>query len=129
MGTASWESRGFRNADVVCLYTNNKEALNHNNRNMLKVGNLIASVESENAGNAKSMSDETFSNLLPSMHLCIGMEVMLTRNHLNAGLLNRSIGIVKEIVCENDKLVSALPKFIMIDFRESCTSKSFSYTI
>ena len=70
MGTTSWENRGFNNADVVHLCTNNKEVLTHNNRNIAKVRNSIALVESENTGNTKLINDENFCNLSLSMYLC-----------------------------------------------------------
>ena len=71
------------------------------------------------------MSNETFGNLLSSMHLCLSVKVLLTLNHLNACLSNGSIRIVKEIAHENDKLALALPKFIIVNFRKSCIGQSF----
>jgi hypothetical protein len=125
MGVASWESRGFSDVDIIHLCTNNKEVLNHNNKNILKVSNPIALVESENTANAKSISDENFGNLSSSMYLCISVKVTLTRNHLNIGLSNDSIGIAKEIVYDNNKPVPALSKFILVDFGESYMGASF----
>ena len=77
----------------------------------MKVGNPIALVKSENTANAKSISNKNFSNLSSSMYLCIGAKVALTRNHLNIGLSNGSIGIVKEIVYNDDKPIPVLPNF------------------
>ena len=90
MGVASWELRSFDDVGVAHLRTNNEEVLNHNNKNILKAGNPITLVESENTGNAKSMNDKNFGNLVSSIYFCVSAKVALARNHLNAGLSNGS---------------------------------------
>ena len=104
--------------DIVHVCLNNKEVLIHNNRNIVKVGNPIALVELKNTGNAKSMNNKNFGNSSLNIYLCIGEKVALIRNHLNAGLLNSSVGIIKEIIFDPNKPAPALPKFVLVDFRE-----------
>ena len=107
------------------LYTTNKEVTDHNNRTILKVGNPIARIESENTGSAKSMKDDVLGNLAAWLFLCVGSKVMLIRNYLNLGLSNGTTGIVKEIVYEPGKSAPALPKFVLVDFGTSYTGSSF----
>ena len=66
IGAASWENRGFDDADVAHLHTTNEDVLAHNKRNIIKVGNPIALVELEKTGNENSITDENFGNLIPS---------------------------------------------------------------
>ena len=47
MDVAIWENRGFDNSDIAHLHANNKEVLAHKNKNISKVGNPIALVESK----------------------------------------------------------------------------------
>ena len=122
---ASWENRDFNDADVVHLYTNNKDVLTHNNRNIVKVGNPIALVESENIGNAKSMNNENFGNLSSSIYLYVSTKVSLSRNYLNVALSNGSVSIIKEIIYDSDNSAPALPKFIIVDFGKSYMDKVF----
>ena len=96
MDVAIWENRGFDNSDIAHLHANNKEVLAHKNKNISKVGNPIALVESKNTGNAKSMNDENFRNLFSSTYLCVGAKVGLMCNYLNIGLSNGSFRIVKK---------------------------------
>ena len=116
MGDAGWCSRGFNDSDVIHLCTTNKEVTDHNNRAILKVGNPIARIESENTGSTKSMKDDVLENLAAWLFLCVGSKVILTRNYLNSGLSNVTAGIVKEIAYEPRKSAPALPKFVFVDF-------------
>ena len=97
--------------------------LAHNNRKIITAGNPIILIESENMGKALSMSDKNFNHLISSMFLCVGANVALTKNYLNAGLSNSSIGIVKELFHNLNKLPSALPKFIFVNFDAECTGE------
>ena len=91
--------------NFVHLYIN-KEVLVSNNRNTLKVGNLIALVESKNTNSMKLISKDNFSYVSSSVYLHMGMKITLIRNYLNAGLSNRSIRIIKEkeIACKPRKI-------------------------
>ena len=46
----------------------------------------------------------------------MGSKIILTQNILNIGLLNRSIGIIKDIVCIDRSLPPTLPIFVQCNF-------------
>ena len=70
---------------------------------------------------------ELARSLETSLFLSVGSSVLLTNNICQlAGLCNRSTGIVKDIVYEENTSPSHLPKFIMVDFGSQYTGATFS---
>ena len=125
MNDTSWCERGFDDLNVTYSCVVKKEETDHNNCMILKVRNPIVQIESKNSGSAKSMSDDVMKNLAISLHLCIGLKVVLERNYLNISLSSRSTRIGKEITCKPGSSASALPKFTLVDFSASCIDYSF----
>jgi hypothetical protein len=91
----------------------------------MDISNPIALIEAENTGRGKSMKEDNFRGLAAKLYLCIRSKVLLIRNQLNIGLSNSSIGIVKDIVCDDDRPTPKLPKFVWVDFGTDYTGSSF----
>ena len=112
---------------ILYTYTQkNKDVLAYNNRKISIVSNLIVLIESKSMGKASSMSNENFNSLMSNIFLYIGVKVVLTRNYLNVGLSNGSMGIKKELFYNANKPAPALPKFIFIDFDIEYTGDTLS---
>ena len=125
IGHAGWVNKGFEEDNVIHLFTNNREVEQHNNMKIKKVGNPIALIESENTGRARTMKEDNFGGLKANMYLCVGANVVLTRNFLNIGLSNGSTGIAREKVYDKNKPAPGLPRFVFVDFGKAYTGPTF----
>ena len=59
------------------------------------------------------------------MYICVGAKVVLTKNYLQVGLSNGSMGIVRELIYDADKPAPGLPKLVFVDFGAEYTGNSF----
>ena len=71
------------------------------------------------------MKESDLGGLAAHMCSCNEAMVYLTKNYLNVGLSNGSLGVVKEIVYDPSKPPPSLPLFVFVDFGKACTGESF----
>ena len=82
------------------------------------LGVPIAEIKSINSPKvASKLSSEEFGGLENRIYLAKGARVMLTRNlWSDAGLCNGSLGIVKDIIFQNDQSPPSLPMAVIVKF-------------
>lgn len=106
----------FRNA--VRLFPTNKEVIEYNkfylSRNRLAVAVIDAN---HNNATARQGSEDQAQGLARQIHLSIGCRVMLRKNLAVArGLVNGSLGTVRDIIFKPGERQPSLPHTIMIEF-------------
>ena len=79
---------------------------------------LIALVELKNTGNSKSLSEEYFDGLVLNICIFTGAKVVLPKNCVNIRLSNSLIGIIQELLYNNNKVVPRIWKFYFIEFAD-----------
>ena len=123
-----WKQR-FGGDDVTHLYTTNKQVLSYNLTRLKELKKPIAKIEAKHTGYGKSKTPDFFMGLEVALYLAVGAKVLLTYNQsIGAGLVNGSVGIVKDIVYdenEDDTSPTRLPKHVWVDFGKGYTGDSF----
>ena len=94
------------------MYHRNKDVHIHNNQCVQNLGIPIALVEAKNTGSANKITEEQYSRLSLKIYLSMGSKIILMWNILNVGLSNRSVRIVKDMVCIDRSLLPTLPIFV-----------------
>jgi len=80
------------------------------------VKQILASHKGRNAAKA---TEEEADNLCPELHVCIGARVMLTTNlWTEIGLVNGSMGTVRDLEWATGQETSTLPSMVLIQFDE-----------
>ena len=103
-----WQERGFNAHKAVHLYTTNAEVSKHNAKNLMTLGSPIAQVRAVNKGNGKSKAAADCMNMNNTLYLAVGARVMISSN-LHADIVNRSTGIVQDIVYLDGTCAPDLP--------------------
>lgn len=107
------EINNFKN--VLHLYPTNDKVIAHNENYLKSTDNPIARIEAINSSEAASKSsvDKSFG-LQNILYLSIDCKIMLrTNTWVSGGLINGSMGTVREIIYEDNELPPKLPIFIL----------------
>lgn len=102
--------------EALHLFAQNKDVDQHNN-SKLKAFNLpILLIKAKDQGSKEKLSDLKHHHQ-KELRLCVGCKVMLRKNlKTNAGLVNGSVGIVREIFYSENAVESDQPAVIMVEF-------------
>jgi ATP-dependent DNA helicase PIF1 len=114
MPAAEWKRRFEDTTDnVTYIFNSNKEVNAHNTKRLCSLAEPIALIEAEHTGESRSMSDDVFRGLRSFLFLAVFARVVMTSNVCQpAGLVNGSVGEVKDIIYEDNTTAPALPKFV-----------------
>ena len=94
------------------------ELVKLHNKKMLKQLNLPIVLSSARFSTQRSTDINNDDQLQQEVLLCIGQQIMLTTNlWINAGLVNGSLGQVKEIIYDIDSKPPDLPRYVIVNFK------------
>lgn len=125
----SWELLMSRRIDInreemqsfetaVRLYPTNDEANIYNERRLDELKLPVAVIKAEhNNDTARKASSRDAKNLSSELRLSIGSRIMLRRNLcVRRGLVNGSLGTVRDIIYRNQVCPPNLPYVLMVEF-------------
>ena len=119
MSSSVWAQCGFDSNDTTHLYTTNKQVEARNRQVIQQLETPLAKIIAANScTDAKCASSDQTMGIYNGIYICVGAKVLLTSNLCQPfGLVNRSAGIVKDIIYSPRTGPSThLPLFIVVDF-------------
>lgn len=105
-------------ADAVRLFPTNSQVLDYNLEKLSETGHAVAVIEaSHNNSTARQGSEVLAQGLSAKLYLTKGCRIMLRRNLcVRRGLVNGSLGTVREIIYRAGERPPLLPYAILIEF-------------
>jgi hypothetical protein len=121
-----WENKFDTDDDVTHLFYSNKDVLNHNHKMLLKTNHPIVLIEAENTGNARNMSGDHLMGLQCKLSLSVDAKVVITSNMAEClGLVNGTVGVVKDIVYADSARTPGQPDCVWVDIGDRYRGPSF----
>lgn len=138
LSQASWELLCTRTAnqlspdevygfdDALRLYYTTAEVRETNYNRLAATNQPVKKLTAEHKGRgASAATEEEADNLSAEIYVCIGARIMLTTNlWTEIGLVNGSIGVIKDVSWDDGRQTDQLPSVILIRF-DSYAGPSF----
>ena len=124
MSMAEWAKHiGIGATHIFCT---NREVGEHNAKCIKDLGVPIVCIEAEYTGRGHAVSTANAGGLESRTYLAVGARVLLTKSTWQqAGLCNGAVGIVVDIVYDQESPPPKLPLTVIVDFGESYTGRAF----
>jgi hypothetical protein len=102
------------------LFNTNKENNAHNVKKLKLIDNPIVLIKAEHDSfSSVGKSTESARKLSPNSNSCIDTKIMLLRNiNISVGLVNGSIGTVKEVIYDDNVNAPNLPQYLIVQLND-----------
>ena len=131
MGERRCNEEFFSDPNTLFLFSNNEACLERNKESIKRLNEPIVRITAEHDdvkdSKSSSKSSEVCGDLAKTLYVSVGCKIMLRRNlATNKGLVNGSVGFVKDIVYNDadDPSRFLMPRSIIVDF-ESYTGPPY----